>query len=69
MWCPTKKLGPIDSAVLTFIGYKQTDRHPNRQAKLKYRYRNPLTLISLYKMKYNSIKEPFNLVKFVYVEV
>ena len=25
-WCPTKKLGPIGSAVLTFIGYKQTDR-------------------------------------------
>ena len=22
---PTKKLGPIGSAVLTFIGYKQTD--------------------------------------------
>ena len=27
-WCPTKKLGPIGSAVLTFIGYKT-----NRQAK------------------------------------
>ena len=30
-WCPTKNLGPIGSAVLTFIGYKQTDRHPNTQ--------------------------------------
>ena len=28
MWCPTKKLGPIGSAVLTFVGYKQTDK-PN----------------------------------------
>ena len=28
--CPTKKLGPIGSAVLTFIGYKQTDKHHNK---------------------------------------
>ena len=32
--CPTKNLGPIGSAVLTFIGYKQTDR----QAKFIYRW-------------------------------
>ena len=32
-WCPTKNLGPIGSAVLTFIGYKRTDR----QAKYLYR--------------------------------
>ena len=25
-WGHTKNLGPIGSAVLTFIGYKQTDR-------------------------------------------
>ena len=25
----TKKLGPIGSAVLTFIGYKQTDKQTN----------------------------------------
>ena len=25
-----KNLGPIGSAVLTFIGYKQTDRHPDK---------------------------------------
>ena len=25
-WCPTKKLGPIGSAVLTSIGFKQTNR-------------------------------------------
>jgi len=35
-------LGPIGSAVLTFIGYKQTDRHQNkqtdRQAKFIYRF-------------------------------
>ena len=30
-------MGPIGSAVLTFIGYKQTDRYPNRQAKYIYR--------------------------------
>ena len=34
---PQKNLGPIGSAVLTFIGYKQTDR----QAKFIYRRRNP----------------------------
>jgi len=26
---PTQNLGPIGSAVLTFIGYKQTDRQMN----------------------------------------
>ena len=29
--CPTKNLGPIGSAVLTFIGYKQTDNQTNKQ--------------------------------------
>ena len=33
-----KKLGPIGSAVLTFIGYKQTDKHHDRQAKFIYRF-------------------------------
>ena len=33
-----KKLGPIGSAVLTFIGYKQTNRQTDRQAKFIYRY-------------------------------
>ena len=33
MWCPTENLGPIGSAVLTFIGFKQTDT----QAKFMYR--------------------------------
>ena len=33
MGCPTKNLGPISSAVLTFIAYKQT----YRQAKYIYR--------------------------------
>ena len=27
---PTKNLGPIGSAVFTFIGYKQTNRHPDK---------------------------------------
>ena len=27
---PTKKLGPIGSAVLTFIGYKQTNRQTSQ---------------------------------------
>ena len=29
---PTQKLGPIDSAVLTFIGYKQTKKQKDRPA-------------------------------------
>ena len=37
-WCPTKNLGPIGSVVLTFIGYKQTNRQTDRQAKFIYRY-------------------------------
>ena len=36
-WCPTKNLGPIGSAVLTFIGYKQTNKQTDRQAKFIYR--------------------------------
>ena len=32
-----KKFGLIGTAVLTFIGYKQTNRHPDRQAKFIYR--------------------------------
>ena len=31
MWCPTQNLDPIGSAVLTFIGYKQTNKQSNRQ--------------------------------------
>jgi len=31
-------LGPIGSAVLTFIGYKQTNKQTDRQAKFIYRY-------------------------------
>ena len=30
-------MGPIGSAVLTFIGYKRTDKQTNRQAKFIYR--------------------------------
>ena len=33
-----KNLGPIGSAVLAFIGYKQTDKQTDRQAKFIYRY-------------------------------
>ncbi len=30
MWGPTQNLGLIGSAVLTFIGYKQTNKHPDK---------------------------------------
>ncbi len=49
--CPTKNLGPIGSAVLTFIGYKQTnkqtDKHQDRQAKFIYRFRNSLSTVNV----------------------
>ena len=32
MWGPLQNLGPIGSAFMTFIGYKQTNRHPNKQS-------------------------------------
>ncbi len=42
MHSPTQNLGPIGSAVLSFIGYKQTnkqtDKQTDRQAKFIYRY-------------------------------
>ena len=34
----TKNVGPIGSTVLAFIGYKQTNIHPDRQAKFIYKY-------------------------------
>ena len=34
MWGPTQNLCPLGSAVLTFIGYKRTDKH----AKYTYKY-------------------------------
>ena len=36
MWGPTHNLGPIGSGILKFIGYKNTDRQTDRQAKYKY---------------------------------
>ena len=33
MWGPSKKLGRIGSDVLTFIGYKQTDRQATIRPK------------------------------------
>ena len=33
---PKKNLGPIGSAVLTFIGYKQTDKQTDRQTSQIY---------------------------------
>ena len=36
MWGPTKNFGRIGSAVLTFIGYKQTNKQTDRQAKYIY---------------------------------
>ena len=34
---PTKNLGPIGSAVLKFIGYKQTNKQTDTQSKNIYR--------------------------------
>ena len=44
MWYPTKKMGPIGSAVLTFIVYKQTDR----QAKFIYRFMETKIIFNIY---------------------
>ena len=38
MWGPKQNSVPIGSAVLTFIGYKQTDKQTDRQAKFMYRF-------------------------------
>ena len=46
MWSLTKKLGPIGSAVLTFIGYKQT----NKEAKYVYRCK-----INVWKLRYTVV--------------
>ena len=32
IWGPTQNLGSIGSAVLTFIGYKQTDKQTDKQS-------------------------------------
>ena len=36
MWGPTQNLAPIDSAVLTFLGHKQTDRKAKYQEHCPY---------------------------------
>ena len=65
-----KNLGPIGSAVLTFIGYKQTDRQTNRQAKFIYRLiykwlrreKSPFPFLFIYRLIYKSLrreKSPF----------
>ena len=44
-WGPTKNLGPIDSTVLTFIGYNPSNKQTDRQAKYIYRcFLNPKLL-------------------------
>ena len=45
MWSITIKLGPIGSAVLTFIGYKQTNRQTDRQTD------KPILYIDIYMVK------------------
>ena len=57
---PTKNLGPIGSAVLTFIGYKQTNKRQNkqtdRQAKFIYR-RQDKSPNSLQKNQFSKMKK------------
>jgi len=56
-----KKLGPIGSAVLTFIGYKQTDRQTDRQAKFIYRFCiQSLVIYSVYGIRYPFCVEPLS---------
>jgi len=33
MQSPTTNVGPINSAVLTFIGHKKPDKHPDKESK------------------------------------
>ena len=48
MWGPTQNLGPIGSAVLMFIGYKQTDTQTEKQI---YTYRSIFRMYNFYFMK------------------
>ena len=54
----TQNLGPIGLAVLTFIGYKQTNNQTPRQAKLDYIYyaRDWLPFLFYDRLYYFSIK-------------
>ena len=52
MWGPTQNAGSIGLAVLTFIGYKQTNRHPYKQ----YRYGNFLQICFEFEGKYYQTK-------------
>ena len=38
MWSPTQNFGPIGSDVLTFIGYKQTDKQTEYRQKSQSLY-------------------------------
>ena len=51
MWGPTRNLGPIGSAVLTFVGYKQTQTpklnlYIHVQLKIALAYLQKETLVS-----------------------
>ena len=46
----TQNFGPIGSAVLTFIGYKQTDRQTDRQTDKPNSYIDMTTLIFFLKI-------------------
>ena len=52
-----KSFGSIGSVALTFIGNKQTNRHPDRQAKYVYSLKQlyPLDIIKI-KLNYSALK-------------
>ena len=58
---PQNNLSPIGSAVLTYIGYTQTDRHPDKQRIYIYdtvitsKKQNEIRLCSIYLIKTKSL--------------
>ena len=44
MWGPTENLGPICSVVVTFIGYKQTNKRKTDKQSINYKYINILKI-------------------------
>ena len=61
--CPTKNLVPIGSAVLTFIGYKQTDRQRNKQTDKPNLYIDKTFLAKKQNDKISKISKLYNVNK------